>query len=63
MEQTIYVTTPFPPQLEYQARMEAAKQRISRAELVRLAVIDYLKRLEAQPAPTKAEASRESGCN
>jgi len=52
----IYVTVPFPPQLEYQARMESARQRISRSALVRLAVAEYLKRLETHP--TK-ESTRE----
>ena len=42
----IYVTAPFPMPLERQARLEAAKQGISRAELVRQAVKDYLQRLE-----------------
>lgn len=60
--EVIFVTAPFPSQLEQKARLEAARQRISRAALVRLAVSDYLKRLEAQPVPTiptKQESTRE----
>lgn len=60
MEQSsfIYVTAPFPAQLEYKARMEAARRRISRAEFVRLAVIDYLARLDkSAPTPSTKEAA------
>lgn len=56
----IFVTAPFPIQLEHKARMEAARQRISRSELVRVAVADYLKRLEVQTTstiPTKSEVT------
>lgn len=51
MRQTIPVTAPMPLDLEYRARLAAATQRISRAELVRRAVVDYLERLE-QTTPT-----------
>ena len=45
---TIFVTAEFPAQLEFEARIEAAKQRISRSELVRQAVSDYLKKLKTE---------------
>lgn len=40
-----FITVPFPVELEKQARIEAAIQGISRAKLVRNAVVDYLQRL------------------
>lgn len=43
MDQTgISVTSVMPPELDARARIEAARRRISRAELVRLAVIHFL---------------------
>jgi hypothetical protein len=51
----IFVTAPFPAYLEKQARIEAAKQGVSRAQLVRLAVVEFLKKLEAQPAPASPQ--------
>jgi len=49
---TVPVTAPFPLELEHRARLEAARQSISRAELVRRAVIDYLERA-TNPNPTQ----------
>jgi len=48
MQQIIYVTAPFPAQLEAAARLEAARRRISRAELVRQAVAEFLQRTQAR---------------
>jgi len=48
MQQTIYVTAPFPAQLEAAARIEAARRRISRAELVRQAVAEFLRNAAGQ---------------
>lgn len=45
---SISVTALMPPSLEHRTRLAAARQRISRAELVRLAVIEYLAKLESQ---------------
>ena len=51
MQKTIYVNAPMPPDLEQRARIEAARRRISRAELVRRAVAEFLQRAsEGQPA-------------
>ncbi len=43
------ISLEIPPALEYQARITAATQRISRSELIRRALVDYLAKLE-QPA-------------
>jgi hypothetical protein len=50
-EATVPVTASMPPELDLRARICAAKMKVSRAELVRLALVDYLKRFEAQPSP------------
>lgn len=42
---TIPVTAVMPGELEQRARIEAARRRISRAALVRLAVADFLRRV------------------
>lgn len=60
MEPSVFVTAPFPTQLEKQARIEAAKRGVSRAELIRLAVSDYLQRLE-QPPKKQTEVTHERG--
>jgi metal-responsive CopG/Arc/MetJ family transcriptional regulator len=44
---TTYVTAPMPPELARQARLTAARLEISRAELVRRAVTEFLRRAEA----------------
>lgn len=54
----IAVTAPMPPALEARARFEAARQSISRAELVRLAVAEYLDR---QPQAHATGAGQQSG--
>lgn len=54
----IYVTSPMPADLELRTRLAAARQRISRAELVRLAVAEYLARLDIQ-ASGEVEAKRQ----
>lgn len=38
----IFVNTPMPEALEIKLRVEAARRRVSRAELVRRAVIQFL---------------------
>ena len=48
VEATIPVTAPMSPDLEQRARIEAAKQRISRAELVRRAVERFLKETKSE---------------
>lgn len=53
------VATPFPPELEARTRDVAISHNISRAELVRRAMIDYLRQLEVQPTPTVL--TKESG--
>jgi hypothetical protein len=50
MTDLIPVTAPMPFELEYRARIMAARLRISRAELVRRAVVDYLDRIDAGQA-------------
>lgn len=57
-EATIPVTAPMPPELDLQARICAAKMKVSRAELVRLAVADYLKRQETNTRPEAASERR-----
>ncbi|GAB4446323.1 MAG: hypothetical protein Kow0031_29010 [Anaerolineae bacterium] len=47
-QSTVNVTAPMTPDLELRARLAAARRRISRAELIRQAVVEYLNRLEAQ---------------
>lgn len=44
-EGRINVTSPFPLDLDMEARIAAARLRITRAELVRRAVVEYLARL------------------
>ena len=56
----IYVTAPMPPELEQRARIAAAKQRISRAELIRQAVGEYLQRVEAKLIPSDQPIQQES---
>ena len=55
MQQTaIPVTAIMPPDLEHHARIEAARRRISRAELVRQAVAAFLQHTDNQSAqPTQ----------
>ncbi len=56
MQREIFVNTLFPKELEHQARLTAAQLSISRGELVRRAVVHYLKQMEAQP---QKEGNRE----
>ena len=46
MTRKIPVTAPMSPALELRARIEAARRRISRAELIRQAVAEFLQRAE-----------------
>lgn len=56
MTSEVFVNALFPKELEKQARITAAHLSISRGELVRRAVTDYLKRIETQP---QKEGNRE----
>ena len=55
----ISVTSPFPFDLESRARLTAARLRISRAELVRRAVLEYLDQLlsKEEISQTNAEGT------
>ena len=45
-QDTVIVTAPFPPGLAEAARIQAARLGISRSELIRLAVANYLEMLK-----------------
>lgn len=50
------INVPMTHQLELLIRLEAANQRISKAELVRRAIVEYLNSLPQLPALPLAEA-------
>jgi metal-responsive CopG/Arc/MetJ family transcriptional regulator len=52
-----YMTLMIPQRLAIQARVVASRQNMSRSKLVRLAIVEYLKRLEQ--AESKTEPSDE----
>lgn len=61
---SIPVTAPMPAELEQRARIEAARQRISRAEFVRRAVEMYLQPQQSEPQlGTKYRDGQCDACN
>jgi hypothetical protein len=54
---TIPVTALFSPDLEAQTKRIAINQGVSRGEIIRLAVVEYLKRLETQTTKPQPEMS------
>jgi len=61
MRRRINVTSPFPRELEYRARVTAAMRGISRSALIREAVRCYLRQVEVMPADTKQIRFTEGG--
>ena len=54
----IYITAPFPEDLAMEARIQAASENISRSELMRRAVEQYLQR---RPSNQRFHADRAGG--
>lgn len=52
----IFMNAEVPKPLEKSARIAAARLGVSRSELVRLAVADFLKRMESQPVKPESQA-------
>lgn len=59
----ISISAQFPTDLAQAARVEAARRNVSRAELIRKAVAEYLKLIPVKPTSTGQPNKREESAN